>query len=79
MLPAKSNVVDPSAARTPDRPWEDQVALAPSLLVGFINGKVDFSVKCRFSQIVQVDQVRWLWGSVGVYLTSALLPLLTVR
>ena len=38
MFPAQSNIVYPTLSLGPDSSWENQVTLAPTLLVGFVDG-----------------------------------------
>ena len=81
MLSAESDVVDSPNSATPYGSRENEEALTPSLLVGFVDGQIDLAVESRLGEIIQVDKVGWLGGSISVYLTSVpvlMLDVLTV-
>jgi hypothetical protein len=79
MLSAESDVVDPPDSAAPYGSRENEEALTPSLLVGFVDGQIDLAVESRLGKIIQVDKVGWVGGPISVYLTSVPGPLLMLN
>ena len=68
MFPAESHIVHPTSSGTPDSPRENQIALAPALFIGLVDGQIDLAVESGFGEIVQAYQMRRLWSAIGVHL-----------